>query len=76
MSTLSSPWISRAEQLPQPNQRVLVYAPSAWHDVVVATYRPQNVSGSKHMFVMPDAQGVDRYVKGVTHWMRLPELPT
>jgi hypothetical protein len=75
MSIADSSWISRAEQLPQPNQRVLVYAPSSWLDILVATYSPQNASGSKHMFVTPDAHGVDRYVKGVTHWMTLPEPP-
>ena len=75
MITGNSSWIARADQLPQPNQRVLVYAPSAWLDISVATYSPQNASGSKHMFVTPDIQGVDRYVKGVTHWMPLPEPP-
>ena len=27
------------------------------------------------MFVKPDNKGVDRYIKGVTHWMPLPPPP-
>ena len=67
-------WILRTERLPEPNQRVLVYAPFSWQDITVATYKPDN-AGAKHMFVKPDHQGVDRYIKGVTHWMALPETP-
>ncbi|GAA3993967.1 hypothetical protein GCM10022408_00080 [Hymenobacter fastidiosus] len=66
-------WITRAEQLPTPNQRVLVYVPSAWFDIIVAQYKPG--SGSKHAFIKPDSNGVERYVKGVTHWMPLPPAP-
>ncbi|MBC6989747.1 DUF551 domain-containing protein [Hymenobacter sp. BT491] len=68
-------WILRTEQLPAPNQRVLVYAPSSWLDITVATYKPEQTPGAKHMFVTPDRQGIDRYVKGVTHWMPLPDPP-
>ncbi|TGE24974.1 DUF551 domain-containing protein [Hymenobacter aquaticus] len=74
-STSLSPWIARAQQLPQPNQQVLVYVPSSWLEITVATYKPSNASKSAHMFVMPDRNGVDRYVKGVTHWMPLPAPP-
>jgi len=70
----AQPWILRTVQLPEPNQRVLVYAPSSWQDIAVATYKPDNV-GAKHMFVKPDNKGVDRYIKGVTHWMPLPPPP-
>lgn len=68
-------WIARAQQLPQPNQQVLVYVPSSWLEITVATYKPTNASKSAHMFVTPDARGIDRYVKGVTHWMPLPPPP-
>ncbi|PJJ59612.1 DUF551 domain-containing protein [Hymenobacter chitinivorans] len=70
-----APWIARAQQLPQPNQRVLVYVPTAWLEITVAVYKPSNASKSAHMFVTPDPHGVDRYVKGVTHWMPLPAPP-
>ncbi|TGE29154.1 DUF551 domain-containing protein [Hymenobacter metallicola] len=76
MSTAgSSIWIARAQQLPQPNQQVLVYVPSSWLEITVATYKPSNAAKSVHMFVSPDPHGVDRYVKGVTHWMPLPSPP-
>ncbi|MCB2407849.1 DUF551 domain-containing protein [Hymenobacter lucidus] len=74
-SATISPWIARALVLPQPNQQVLVYVPSSWLEITVATYKPSNASKSAHMFVMPDPHGVDRYVKGVTHWMPLPAPP-
>ncbi|WP_167852000.1 DUF551 domain-containing protein [Hymenobacter elongatus] len=68
-------WITRAQQLPQPNQQVLVYVPSSWLEITVATYKPTNAAKSAHMFVTPDPHGIDRYVKGVTHWMPLPAPP-
>ena len=74
MSIATPIWIQRVSRLPEPNQRVLVYAPASWQDITVATYKPDD-KGAKHMFVKPDHQGVDRYIKGVTHWMSLPEAP-
>ena len=75
MSPLPSTWILRANQLPQPGQQVLVFAPAAWQQVTVAAFKLPTTKGSKHMFVAPDPNGVNRYVKGVTHWMPLPEPP-
>ncbi|MBC8081950.1 MAG: DUF551 domain-containing protein [Hymenobacter sp.] len=75
MSAPASPWILRAAQLPQPGQQVLVYAPAAWQQVTVAAFKPPATTGSKHMFVAPDPNGVNRYIKGVTHWMPLPDPP-
>ncbi|UOG76824.1 DUF551 domain-containing protein [Hymenobacter tibetensis] len=75
MNVSDSIWIARAEQLPQPYQQVLVYAPAAWQQVTVAAFKPPTTAKSKHMFVAPDPNGVNRYIKGVTHWMPLPTPP-
>jgi|GEM_PF-4941965 len=66
-------WITRTHQLPAPGQRVLVYVPGAWFDIIVAQYKPG--AGSPHAFIKPDANGIERYVKGVTHWQPLPAAP-
>lgn len=75
MSAAASPWILRADKLPQPGQQVLVYVPTAWQQITVAAFKIPTTAGAKHMFVAPDRNGVNRYVKGVTHWMPLPEPP-
>lgn len=75
MGTPISSWILRAKELPQPGQLVLVYVPTAWQQITVAAFKIPTTAGAKHMFVTPDRNGVNRYVKGVTHWMQLPEPP-
>ena len=75
MSASASSWILRAAELPQLGQQVLVYVPTAWQQITVAAFKTPTTAGAKHMFVAPDRNGVNRYIKGVTHWMPLPESP-
>ncbi len=66
-------WLDRLTQLPEPGQCVLVYAPDEWTDMRVATYKPDNEAS--HAFITKDSNGNTRYVKGVTHWLPIPERP-
>ncbi|WP_245124536.1 DUF551 domain-containing protein [Hymenobacter volaticus] len=75
MSAPALSWNLRADKLPQPGQQVLVYVPAAWQQITVAAFKIPTTAGAKHMFVAPDRNGVNRYIKGVTHWMPLPEPP-
>ena len=75
MSAPASSWILRAAELPQLGQQVLVYVPTAWQQITVAAFKIPTTAGAKHMFVAPDRNGVNRYIKGVTYWMPLPESP-
>ena len=76
-----SEWISVEDRLPEKQGRFLVYAQLPTHaGVLLVNYTPKYKFGEKTLmgravWFSYDSEWGDYEIKGVTHWMPLPDAP-